>query len=190
DVAVGFVGSLRQWHGIDFFAEAMVKIAKECDHAKFVIVGRGEYEEELRRIVESGGIQNKVQLVGAVPHSEVYPLIAAMDIGVMPDSNEFGSPMKILEYMGMGCVPVGPRLGPIEELIEDGVTGRIFTRRDQDSFVEVMNELLRDDTMRQRISLNAAEHVVCNRTWEINAQDIIDLVHHVAPHPDKDPAAE
>ncbi len=38
--------------------------------------------------------------------------------------------MKILEYMAMECVAVGPDLGPIREIIRDGETGCIFKQQD------------------------------------------------------------
>ncbi|MCS7466758.1 glycosyltransferase family 4 protein [Stieleria sp. ICT_E10.1] len=174
-VVIGFVGSLRKWHGIDFFAGAMAKIAAQFDRARFIFVGRGEHEPELRRQVMEAGIEDKVHFLGAIPHSDVYPWVAAMDIGVMPDSNEFGSPMKILEYMAMGCVPVGPRLGPIEEIIEDGVTGKLFDRRSESSFVQAIIELCNDDILRDQIGEDARKFVLKTRTWNKNAQDIVDL---------------
>ncbi|TWU54493.1 Alpha-D-kanosaminyltransferase [Rubripirellula tenax] len=183
EIVVGFVGSLRQWHGIDFFADTMVDILSKNERVMFLIVGRGEYEDELRQRIASGGIQSRVKLLGAVPHSEVYPIVAAMDIGVMPDSNEFGSPMKILEYMGMGCVPVGPRLGPIEEIIEEGVTGKLFDRRNKISLINVIVDLSQNNEQRHQIASNAAEYVVRFRTWEINAQQIISLHEQILERP-------
>lgn len=174
-VVVGFVGSLRKWHGIDFFAQAIPHIAQKAPNARFLIVGTGECESELREVVAANNLPHAVHLVGAVPHEKVFPYISAMDVGVMPDSNLFGSPMKILEYMAMGCVPVGPALGPLEEIIEPEITGKLFARRDLHSFVGAITELCKEDAHRARIAANAIKYVLSERTWDRNAQEIVDL---------------
>ncbi len=83
---IGFVGSLRKWHGIDFFADAMASIIEQDSDVYFLIVGSGEYEATLKEKMKDSKLEEHVNLVGPVPHDQVYSYIAAMDIGVMPDS--------------------------------------------------------------------------------------------------------
>lgn len=174
-IVIGFVGSLRKWHGIDFFADAMAAMIAQVPDVYFLIVGSGEYEATLREKIRDAKLEEYVNLVGPVPHDQVYSYVAAMDIGVMPDSNEFGSPMKILEYMAMECVAVGPDLGPIREIIRDGETGRIFKRRDHSNFVSVLFALCDDVNKRKRIGANARRYVLQERTWNRNASDVLTL---------------
>ena len=49
-----------------------------------------------------------------------------MDIGVVPHSNEYRSPIKLFEYMGQGKAVVAPRTEPIEMVVNDGVNGLLF----------------------------------------------------------------
>ncbi|MCO6457048.1 MAG: glycosyltransferase family 4 protein [Pirellulaceae bacterium] len=177
---VGFVGSLRRWHGVDLLAEAARQLAHEDPNIAFLIVGSGELADELREQVRISGLRDRVILTGGVAHAEVFPLIAAMDITVMPDSNEFGSPMKILEYMALGKTTVAPRLGPIEELIEDGQTGRLFTRRSVTELLACLRELAADPRQRERLGQNARRHVLAERTWRKNAEQIVDLYQAVS----------
>lgn len=174
-VVIGFVGSLRKWHGIDFFAEVIPLVAAQSPDVLFMIVGTGRYEASFRAAMDDAGLSDRIVFVGPVAHDDVLPHIAAMDIGVMPDSNDFGSPMKILEYMAMRCVAVAPRLRPVEEIVEDGKTGILFEQRDVDSFSQALCSLLLDSENRQRISKNAKDYVMSKRTWARNAQEIIDL---------------
>lgn len=174
-IVVGFAGSLRRWHGVDLLAEAARQLAHQDPNVAFLIVGWGELAAELRDQVRTSGLQDRVMLTGGVPHSEVFPLIAAMDITVMPDSNEWGSPMKILEYMALGKTTVAPRLGPIEELIEDGRTGRLFTRRSVAELVACLRDLAADPRQRERLGQNARRHVLAERTWRKNAEQIVEL---------------
>lgn len=178
---IGFVGSLRKWHGIDFFADAMASIVEQAPSAFFLIVGSGEYENTLKEKIRATKLEEVVNLVGPVPHNEVYSYVAAMDIGVMPDSNEFGSPMKILEYQAMECVAVGPDLGPIQEIIRDGDTGRIFKRRDSNDFTSVLVDLCLNTSRRRDIGSSGRDYVLAERTWTQNAEDVLKLFDKLSP---------
>jgi len=56
--------------------------------------GRGPLHVELER----RGVQNAAIFLGRQPHTAIPELVAAMDIGVLLDSNAYGSPMKVFEY--------------------------------------------------------------------------------------------
>ena len=46
-----------------------------------------------------------------------------MDYAVLPNSNEYGSPMKLFELMAMGVAVVAPDYAPVAEVINDGTRG-------------------------------------------------------------------
>jgi len=102
--------------------------------------------------------------------------VAAFDIAVMPDSNEYGSPMKIYEYMAMGKPVVAPRLGPLEDGIVDGETGILFPRRDAAALRAALEKLLRDDRLRAGMGARARDHVLAKHTWDRNAARILEVL--------------
>lgn len=175
NVVIGFVGSLRIWHGIDFLADAIPKLLERHPDAHLLIVGTGECLPLLQKIKELHHMQNRITMTGGVPHADIYRWISAMDIGLMPDSNDYGSPMKILEYMAMRCVPVGPNLKPIEEIIDDGRTGLLFEQRNIDSFIEVISEIIDTPKKMKEIGIRARSEVLHHRTWRHNAEHAIRL---------------
>ena len=178
-VVIGFVGSLREWHGIDLLAQAIPTIAIECPAAKFLIVGSGNLESLLVDVIRKNGLSDRVILTGALPHEQVFAHISAMDIGLMPDSNPWGSPMKVLEYMALGCVPVVPDLGPLKEIVVDNVTGKLFCCRELSQFVDTIVQLAKDAPLRRRLGDSAQRDVYENRTWQNNARQITDLFGYV-----------
>lgn len=50
----------------------------------------------------------------------------AMDICVVPHSNEFRSPIKLFEVMARGRAVLAPRTEPIAMLVSDGGNGALF----------------------------------------------------------------
>jgi glycosyltransferase involved in cell wall biosynthesis len=183
-VVVGFVGSLRRWHGIELLADAVPTIISSCPACVFLIVGSGELEANLVASLGHEIQQGKVKLTGGIAYSQV-PSIMAMDIGLMPDSNEWGSPMKILEYMLQGKVVVAPRLGPIEEIVNDGYSGILFQRGSADQFVDAIVRLVKDAELRAILGHNSQDYVLTQRTWSTNARLILDFCSKLLKSNDK-----
>ncbi len=179
---VGFVGSMRRWHGLDFLAESMADVLSRWSDTHFLLVGTGEMESELRAYVSEHGLSEHVTITGAVPHEEVYPILSAIDVGVSPDTPPYASPMKLLEYMALGAVPVAPDYPPIREIISDGRTGLIFPPRSKLDFVECIVGLAENRSLLQSLGNAAKEEVLKERTWTKNAQSIIDLSMKIVKH--------
>jgi glycosyltransferase involved in cell wall biosynthesis len=177
---VGFVGSMRRWHGLDFLADCIPKILEQHPDTHFLLVGTGEMESELREIVARDGLASHVTITGAVRHDEVYSLIAAMDVGLSPDTPPYASPMKLLEYMALGAVPLAPDYPPIREIIEDGKTGLVFKPRDSIQFTESITRLAKDTVLRQQLSESAKSEVIQRRNWVRNASEILGLASRVS----------
>ena len=173
---VGFVGSMRRWHGLDFLADCIPEILEQHPDTHLLLVGTGEMELELRRIVEQRALGSHVTITGAVRHDDVYPLISAMDVGLSPDTPPYASPMKLLEYMALGAVPIAPDYPPIREIIEEGKTGLIFRPREATSFIGSIVRLTKDRDLRSKLSQAARSEVIERRNWLCNASEILSLV--------------
>ena len=80
------------------------------DNIKLVLIGYGEYEEELKKIVKKERLKKRVYFMGAVPSSEILKYTAGADLGIVPyepiDENHlYCSPNKFFEFILSG-VPV------------------------------------------------------------------------------------
>lgn len=180
---IGFVGSMRRWHGLDFLAHSIPQILAQHRDSHFFLVGTGEMESELREFVSREGLAAYVTITGAVRHDEVYSLIAAMDVGLSPDTPPYASPMKLLEYMALGAVPIAPDYPPIREIIDDGRTGLVFAPRNSASFIQSILRLAKYPELRQELAKAALTEVTQRRNWVRNASDILGLVSRISKVP-------
>ena len=80
------------------------------------------------RIAEFG-ILHAVELLGAVPHTEMASVYASMDVLALPSHRE-GLPMCILEGAAAGWVVVASRVGAIPTVIEHRTNGVLVQPRD------------------------------------------------------------
>lgn len=172
---VGFVGYFHPWHGIEFLLETYTQVRKEVEEVIYLLVGQGPVYEKMCEVVKRKGLDEKILLVGNVSHEKISKYIGAFDIAVMPHSNVYGSPMKIPEYMAMGKVVVAPRLGPIEDIIQDGKNGLLFEPGNQEQFIQRVSTALMNDELRNAIGKAARLSILEKHNWQTNSEKILDL---------------
>ncbi|HVG00160.1 MAG TPA: glycosyltransferase family 4 protein, partial [Chloroflexia bacterium] len=102
---VGFVGTLKPWHGLPVLVEAFDLLCRHAQEARLLIVGEGPERETMQAELERRGLLRQARFTGAVAPHEVPQLLADMDVAVAPYPNRadfYFSPLKVYEYMAAG----------------------------------------------------------------------------------------
>jgi glycosyltransferase involved in cell wall biosynthesis len=172
---IGFAGSFTKWHGVDLLIRAAAGLMVEYPDVHLLLVGDGARRRDSEALAAELGITERTVFTGKVPHAEMPRHMAAMDLGVMPASNVYGSPMKVFEYMAMGCPPVAPRFGPLEEAIQDGETGLLFEPGSAASLEGRLRKLLSDPEHRKLMGAAARRRVLARHLWRHNAEAVVEL---------------
>ncbi len=170
-VLIGFVGWLVPWHRLEDLLEAVAEVGRR--DLRLLIVGSGPLRSDLERLAAARGIAARVHFVGAVPHDSVREHIAAMDIAVIPHSNEYRSPIKLFEYMGQGKAVLAPRTEPIAMVVRHGENGLLFDPGDASSFRTGLARLLAEPQTRQSLGAQARADILAGHTWRQNAVRIL-----------------
>lgn len=176
-VVVGFVGKVVPWHGVNSLIEAVPKIVAEFRDASFMIVGDTGGDQSVHELVNLLGVGESVTFTGQVSHQDVPSYLAIMDIAVMPNTNEFGSPVKIFEYMAMGRAIIAPRRGPIEEILVHEETAILVDPSKPHELVEALRTLVRDGELRTRLGAAARREFVTNHTLRHQTDRTIEVLH-------------
>jgi glycosyltransferase involved in cell wall biosynthesis len=125
-LVMGFVGGFYPWHGLDRLVDAFVHCRDRGLRAALLLVGDGPERSRIEQKIAVAGLGDLTLLPGEIPHTELTPWLAAMDICVMPHSNDYGSPMKVFEYMALGKAVLAPDLPPLRDVINSGENGLLF----------------------------------------------------------------
>jgi len=173
-VVVGFVGTMNRWQGMPEFRSVIQTVIESGADVTFLLVGDGEFRAQLEEFCRLHGLGARVVFTGRKRHSEIPPLIAAMDVAVLLNSNNYGSPMKIFEYLGMGKAVIAPRVDPVLEVLEDGRTGLLIEPGDGAQMAQCILQLVRDGALRERLGGAGRAYVETHHTWRANAQAVID----------------
>ncbi len=169
---IGFTGLFVPWHGLDMLLKVFHGIVGKYNNAHLLLVGDGPVRPDLEKMIKVLNLKENVTITGTVLHEEVPAYLSSMDIGTMPNSNNYGSPMKIFEYMAVGLPVVSANYAPIAEIIEDGVNGLLFQPGDSKKMSDLIINLFDDNQLRKRIGENARRYVFNNHTWGNNASII------------------
>jgi glycosyltransferase involved in cell wall biosynthesis len=139
-------------------------------------VGDGAVLPKLKEQAQSSGLTGRMRFTGAVPHNKALHYIGAMDITVMPHSNWYGSPVKVFEYGAMGKPVVAPRLIPLTDVIDDGVTGYLF---DEGDLLSALERAIVDRASSESIGNALKSKVFSQHTWRDNAKSVLHSVRKV-----------
>jgi glycosyltransferase involved in cell wall biosynthesis len=124
-----------------------------------LMVGMGETEPLIRRMVQQAGLSQVVRFLGA--RTDVPRLLQQSDVCVLPSYWEgFGN--VVLEAMAVGTPIVATSVGGIPEMITNGDTGLLVPPSDPDALAEAIERLLDDSSLRERIRINACRLVANN----------------------------
>ena len=95
-VILGFVGFVRDWHGIDTVINAMSEY-RASPAVRLVIVGEGPARAGLEALAADLGIADQVQFVGLANRVAIPGLVGGFDIALQPRVVSYASPLKIFE---------------------------------------------------------------------------------------------
>jgi glycosyltransferase involved in cell wall biosynthesis len=125
-------------------------------------------------------VSDRVVSLGALPPAQIPLALAACDVGVLPGSNEYGQPMKLLEYAAAGLATVAPDLPPVRQLVVDGRTGLLFPPGDVDGLAGAIGRLLNDEALRHRLGTAARRRVAGNGDWRERGRELAAVAERVA----------
>ena len=104
---VGYVGTMSTQEGLDILLDAALHIRERGrDDVHFTCVGGGPGLADLRKMVETKGLQSTVNFTGRIPDRDLLDILSTADVCVNPDKpcemNDISTMIKIMEYMALG----------------------------------------------------------------------------------------
>lgn len=183
NVVLGFIGSFHYWHGVECLEAYIERLWAKYGTLGFLLVGDGPLKASLEEKFRSKPFADKVVFAGYVEHEAIPQYLAAMDIVLAPYpalTFFYFSPLKLFEYMAAGKAVVASRVGQIEEMVEDGVSGLLCEPGDVGQLVTKCRELIRNEALRRSLGENARASVCDNYSWRYNASRVVSLLKEAA----------
>ena len=153
------IGNLKQAKDYPTLFKAMAILKKHLieegiDVPKLSVVGTGELEKELKKLVIDYRIEDIVEFLGV--RNDIPELLAKSDVYVMASQWE-GLSISLIEALASGIPIVVTDAGSNSEIIENGITGIIVPIKDSVALADALFQLISNYELRQKFSINAVE---------------------------------
>lgn len=148
------------------------------ENIKLVIAGRGYLEDSIRKLSIMLGVDNRVQFIGWLSHSEMPKYLKASDIFIrVPISEGFGN--SYVEAMACGLPCVATPVGGILDFIKERETGMFACVRNPQSVADAILELVRNPELVSKIKRQSFEMVKEKYDWPIIAEEMKKILNNI-----------
>lgn len=151
-----WAGRLIDWKHPEIAVETAATLHREGFRFTLDIIGSGNMEEELARMIESKGLRDVVRLRGSMSPDQTRACMEQAEIFLLTSDKQEGWGAVLNEAMNSGCAVVASRAaGSAPFLIRDGENGLLCDSGSLDDFVNSVRQLLQNRGQRETMGRNA-----------------------------------
>jgi starch synthase len=172
DVILLYQGGFSPYRGLELIIQSMEKLPKNF---KLVLIGSGVLKDELKELVHTLNLSEKVFFHDQVPSDELIYYTRQAHIGLVmyekvSKNNYYSTPNKIFEYIQAGIPAVSSNHPGKSVIIDEHKTG-VLADETVDGIVKGINEVVNNYHYYQQNCLNAQRVL----TWEDESEKLIEL---------------
>jgi glycosyltransferase involved in cell wall biosynthesis len=164
-----FVGRLFPYKGLRYLILAIPKVIEHFPNVKFFIIGSGEKEMKLKRMVKELKIEDKVIFTGSISNKTRNTFYKICDIFVLPSINRgeaFG--IALLEAMCFSkpLITTKIRGSGVNFVNKHMKTGLVVEPKNSEQLADAILKLLKNDKLRKKLEKNAKKRFLKKFTKE------------------------
>lgn len=156
DVVVGKIARLFHLKGHDDIVAAAAKVCDRFPNLKFLFVGDGILQDDIRRQIAAAGLTDRFVFTGLVPPDRVPELIHAMDIAVHASLRE-GLARVLPQALIAGKPVITYDIDGAREVAIPGETGYLLPPRSVDGIANALTELVEQPELRTQLGQTGRE---------------------------------
>ena len=184
-----FVAQLSERKGAPVLVQACRVLTGRGVAFRCTIVGDGPQRPLLEQLIEQHGLQERVELAGALPQERVRKYLERADLFVLPcitarDGDMDGIPVSLMEAMAMEIPVVSTTVSGIPELIENEQSGLLVAEKDVTALADGLQRLLADEARRVRLGKAGRQKIIREFNVHQNADPLAMLFESYLTEPE------
>ena len=172
---IGAIGLLIERKGFSYLIAAMPMILEKYPDCELIIVGEGNYRQELEREINDLNLSESIKLLGRQADARYW--LEKMDLFVLPSLVE-GLPTVIIESMARGIPVIASDIPGNDELVVDGERGWLVRARSAEELAATIEKAFSDPLQYEKISAQAFTWAR-ELTIENAAKKYLELYHQI-----------
>ena len=158
---VGHLGRLAAEKNLIFLTKAVRAFLENQISAHFIIVGEGSAEAEIKKLLSSQHLSNRIHFTGTLQGQELVDALHAMDLFVFASKTETQG-LVVAEAMAAGLPVIALEASGIVEVVKDGYNGRLIQQENTRLFSRAIREHFElSPEKRQDLSSNCKQTAEC-----------------------------
>ena len=163
ELLIGLVGRINRLKGHKVLLESYKNIKEEIPNSKLCFIGsppdgQDHFQEGVENRIEELELQNDIVLV---PYqSEIYPIIDALDLLIVPSTEPESFGIIAVEGMLSNKAVIASNIGGLANVISDGEDGLLVPPSDPDSLGKAIKGLVENSELRTNIESNARQSAI------------------------------
>lgn len=139
-----------RYKGQENVIKILPNLIKKGYNIEYQLIGNGD-KTRLENIAKKYNVEDRVKLIGSIPHNEVFDWLNSVDIYIQPSKQE-GLPRALIEAMSKACPAIGTNVAGIPELLEKEC---IYKKNDLKGLEKCISKLIEDkDFTKKQSELN------------------------------------
>ena len=155
---IGNIGRLSPEKGQLDFIKAAATVLKEHQNTKFVLIGKGDEEHQLRRLVKNLGIEKEIIFLGY--RSDMFNVYNSLDLVVQSSYTE-GMPNVILEALAMKVPVIATDVGGTSEAVINDETGILIQPGKPEKLSQKILEFINNKDIFKKMTEKGRKLVEC-----------------------------
>lgn len=144
EILIVSTGRIIKDKGFEVLTNAIIE-GKEWENTKFLIVGEGDYLEEMKHRIAEAKLESRVIFTGY--RKDVQQILKESDIFVLCTLHETLC-NSVVEASYAGLPVVVTNTGGIPEIVEDNITGFLIEPYDYKKVLKMLKKLIYDEKLR------------------------------------------
>ncbi len=165
---VSYIGKLEAWKGIGSLVKIFQEIHREMKDVRFLVVGRGSLEKELREL------PLPIEFTGHVTNDDMPAIYQRTSVMILPSYME-GLPVCCIESLSCGVPVVATDVGDTAMVIMGGKNGRLAKPGDSRDMAMKTIELLKNDSLRAAMGKSGREYVRENFDFDVITARVVEI---------------
>lgn len=163
-----YAGRLDSLKGVPQLLNTWIQMGEKAP--KLILCGSGPLESWCRGTIEKHHLRT-IEFRGQTPWEEVQKLMGKARAMILPTQWYEGFPMTIVEAYSVGTPVIGPDMGNVGDLIEEGVTGWKYQTSSEESIKQTII-----NAMRMPVNYNQIGELYKQRySSELNYQQLTNI---------------
>ncbi|OIQ99989.1 alpha-D-kanosaminyltransferase [mine drainage metagenome] len=175
---LGTLGRLVEKKGIDVLIRSIAELQNRPYEIELSIAGDGPLREELEALARVLNVAQCIKFEGSMTHGAVAKWMRGLDAVVLAckkdkNGDMDGIPVVLMEAMSQSVPVISTRISGIPELIIHELTGLLAKPDDCQDLAFQIDRLLDSAELRERLVIEAAEHVKSEFGRNVNLKRLL-----------------